>query len=589
MFKLFCRNKMAVISAVLCLYASGAFAATPELIFSKEGLGAGDWMGLMVSRAGDLNGDGIGDFLVGAPYADGPVQNTGAVYIYFGGPGLDSDPDLTLLGEANGDQFGLNARGVGDVNDDGWDDVLVGAPNNDAGGYNSGRLYLYFGGPGLDAVPDLVITGTGSEQLGWSVAGPGDLDGGGNDFAAGAPSANARAGMVYVYNGGASLDGVADYSMPGAASTWLGWFTNRAGDFDGDGWDDLLVGANSDRYAYLFRGGADFDSIPDFVFTGEALGDRFGYGLGPAGDFNGDGWDDIVIGGMHNDAAGFDAGRAYLYYGGPNPDVTADMVFTGFLARDLLGRTVDGSGDLNGDGYSDLLVGAPTPDVGGFGPGRLHVYFGGDPNGVAPPDTTADILIGGEYDSDRMGAQVGIVPDMNGDGRDDILVGANLYDGTAGANSGKFYLYSVPNRAPVALADSAVLALDLQPVVIDVLANDTDDENAIDPTSVVLVQAPLQGLAVVDTLTGVITYTPDPGFAGTDTLAYTVADTLGAVSEPGVVTILGPDLTPPAPLDMIVAAGGAGAVAVSWQGVPVDADSLEVWHAVWADSTGATA
>jgi hypothetical protein len=511
--------------------AAAADGPRAELLLSRAGATSGDWLGLHVGPAGDVNGDGIDDFLVGAPNGDGLVGSSGNVELHFGGADLDSLPDLVLEGEGAFDQFGICARGVGDVNGDGWDDVLVGAPNNDAAGGNAGRAYVFFGGPDLDAVADLVISGEAGEQLGWSVAGPGDLDGGGNDFVVGAPSSQSVAGRAYVFHGGAALDSIPDLIIEGAGSGRLGWCVNRAGDYDGDGYADLLVGANSDRYAYLFRGGAAMDSLADYSFISEGWGDRIGYGLGPAGDFNGDGWDDIVIGAMHNDAAGYDAGRAYIYYGGPAADETADLAFTGFIDRDLLGRTVDGAGDLNGDGYSDLVVGAPTPDVGGYGPGRVHVYFGG-----ADPDTTADILITGEADSDRLGAQVAVVPDLDGDGRDDFLVGANLHDGPAGASSGRFYAYRVPDLAPVAVADS-VAVTDTASVFVDVLANDFDPDGALVPGSIVIVTAPAHGLVTIDDQAGGLFYTPAPAFAGVDTLAYTVADAEGAVSEPALVVV----------------------------------------------------
>ncbi|MHB8080487.1 MAG: FG-GAP-like repeat-containing protein, partial [Candidatus Krumholzibacteriia bacterium] len=461
------------------LAATPLFGSTVAALLTQVGSGYGDQLGLSVGAAGDFNGDGWPDFVAGAPLANAGGTDRGQVWVYFGGPTLDATPDLILSGQADGDQFGASARGCGDVDGDGWDDLIVGAPGNDSAGSNAGRAYVYFGGPAADATADLVLTGEAAgDQFGWSVAGAGDVNGGGNDLVVGAPYAQANAGRVYVFSGGAALDNVADTVMQGPGGTLLGWSVNAAGDFDADGWPDLIAGAILNKFAYLYRGGPAFDAAADLIFTGEFADDRFGYSVAPAGDVNGDGHDDLIIGAMHNDAGNVDGGRAYVYFGGPAPDTTADLVFTGTDYRGVFGRTVAGGGDLNGDGYDDLLVGAPTPDTGGYGPGRMFVFLGGDPQGASPPDTVPDFVLWGEHDNDRMGAQVAMVGDVNGDGRADFLTGANLYDPPGRLDAGKIYLYRVPDERPVALPDSAVTAQDAG-VSVPVLANDSDPDGTL--------------------------------------------------------------------------------------------------------------
>jgi len=663
---------------------AAAISALPVL--TQVGPNTNAQLGLAVASAGDFNGDGWPDFVVGAPFASGGGASRGEAWLYWGGPGLDATADLVLRGEANYDQFGQSARGCGDVNGDGWNDLVVGAPNNDAVGNNSGRAYVFFGGPAADATADLVLTGeAANDQFGWSVAGPGDLDGGGPEFVVGAPGAQSAAGRAYVYHGGAALDAVVDVIIQGPAGVRLGWFMDGAGDFDADGWPDLLIGANFSLNAWLYRGGAAFDGVADYTFTGEVFDDRFGYGLGRAGDFNGDGYDDIIIGGMHNDTGGYDAGRAYLYYGGPTPNTVADLIFTGTDYRGIFGRTVAGAGDLNADGYDDLLIGAPTPDFAGLGPGRMFVFLGGDPLGAHPPDNVADLTITGENESDRLGAQLAMVGDLNGDGRDEFAVGANLYDAPSRVDAGKLYVYRVPNEMPVAAADTAtvlengsvaiavlandtdrdgtllvstlrvtappahgaavadtatglvtyapdpgwsgsdafsydvrdnelapaapalvtviVTPLNARPialadsaatpqdssVTVPVLANDSDPDGALVPASLAVTVAPAHGVALVDTVAGAVVYTPAPGFAGRDTLFYTVADNEGAVSDPARVVITVPDTAAPGAVTAFTAAPGAGCVALAWSGVPADADSLELWRALWRDDTGLSA
>ena len=109
------------------------------------GAAAGDNLGRSVAGAGDVNGDGYADVIVGAPTTRGGAD-AGAAYVYFGGPGADDVADLTLLGAAAGDYFGCAVAGAGDVNGDGYGDVIVGAYGNDAGGAAAGRAYVYFGG-----------------------------------------------------------------------------------------------------------------------------------------------------------------------------------------------------------------------------------------------------------------------------------------------------------------------------------------------------------------------------------------------------------------------------------------------------------
>ena len=145
-----------------------------------------------------MNGDGYADVIVGASGSDAGGADAGRAYVFFGGPGLDAVPDLTLTGAAAGDYFGGSVGAAGDVNGDGYADVIVGAGQNDAGGSNAGRAYVYFGGPGMDAVADVTLTGAAAGDIfGFAVGTAGDVNGDGHDdVVVGAPYRTTRAGRT---------------------------------------------------------------------------------------------------------------------------------------------------------------------------------------------------------------------------------------------------------------------------------------------------------------------------------------------------------------------------------------------------------
>src|SRR5262245_5620949 len=174
------------------------------------GEGLGDNFGAAVSSAGDVNGDGFSDWLVGD---DGYNSHQGRAYLYLGGKNLSPNgttaPYLTFTGQNPNDHFGYSVASAGDVNGDGYSDVLVGALNYSASGVNAGRVYLYLGGPSMDNVPDLVLTGeTTFSYFSTSMAAVGDLNGDGfGDFMVGAPGFASDRGRIYVYYGSAAPDG----------------------------------------------------------------------------------------------------------------------------------------------------------------------------------------------------------------------------------------------------------------------------------------------------------------------------------------------------------------------------------------------
>lgn len=391
-----------------------------------NGLAAGDYHGQSVSSAGDVNGDGIDDIIVGAYEAN---SFTGKAYIYFGGNIINTVADVIITGEAPDSRLGISVSSAGDVNADGYDDVIVGAFGYF--GY-TGRAFIYFGGSSMDNVADISMTGEDHYNFfGFSVASAGDVNGDGYcDAMIGATGYGSSAGKVYIYFGGIAMDNVEDDTIVGETYNNNFGVSVSHSDFNGDGYSDIVVGAP--QYAsytgrvYVYYGSDSMNTDADFVMTGEAVDDAFGYSVSSTGDVNGDGFGDIVVGAYAYPA---NTGKAYIYYGGSSMDITADVMLYGDMQTSCFGQSLSFAGDVNGDGYSDIIVGAGyhNTDV-----GKAYLYFGG-----ISMNNIADAYLTGETPGSYFGISVSSAGDMNGDGYADILVGAMGYN----SNTGRVYLY----------------------------------------------------------------------------------------------------------------------------------------------------
>ncbi len=336
-----------------------------------------------------------------------------------------------------------------DINGDGYADILVGAPLDDAGvsGSDRGRVYLYAGGRTPDGIADAIYGGTEADgQFGTSVAVLGDYNGDGYfDFAVGAPfesGGGTRRGRVHVFFGGGGFPAAASIVLNGFEDDGgFGWAVARAGDVNGDGRDELLVGAPMENaggsrrgraYLFSFSGG----STPIVVFTGSDDDGRFGEALDSAGDFNGDGYFDVAVGAPLDDAgvSGSDRGRVFTYLGGPFPDNGVDLVLSGTVDVGLFGSSLAGLRDFNYDGYDDLAVGAPFDGTGGADAGRVFVFYG-----HRYFDGTADLILTGSAGG-RFGSMVARIGDVNNGGAPDLLVGAP-YDAAGGAERGRVFVF----------------------------------------------------------------------------------------------------------------------------------------------------
>jgi hypothetical protein len=387
----------------------------------------------------DLNGDGYSDGAVGAP---GAVGSTGRVTLFLGSPsGLNAMPTLTLTGTGPAGGFGAAVASAGDVNGDGYGDLIVGAWSLDS---STGRAYVYFGAPsGPTSAPSWSVAGPdgASSSFGIAVSSAGDVNGDGYaDLIVGASTAAARVGRAHVFYGGPmgpSL--VPDWSFtgPDGAGSQFGASVAYAGDSNGDGYGDIVIGAYgagptlSGRAYFFFGGSSGLASTPDASMPSiDGAYSQFGHTVASAGDVDGDGFTDIIVGA---DGVTTSTGSAFLFNGGasgPSPTPARLMHGTdGTLS--YFGASVAGIGDVDGDGFSDVAVGA----YGAMSStGRVYVYLGGSGGLAASPAVT---LPGRDSSNGHFGQSVATVGDSTGDGFADVFVGAS----GAATGAGRAYLF----------------------------------------------------------------------------------------------------------------------------------------------------
>ncbi|MFQ5747358.1 MAG: FG-GAP-like repeat-containing protein [Gemmatimonadota bacterium] len=333
-----------------------------DLLWSREGE-AGDQLGLGIEAAGDVNADGVPDVAAGAPGGGRALVLSGD----------DGRVLLELRGEAGGDAFGRKVSDVGDVNADGHDDVIVGAPENDAAGEAAGAAYVYSGADG-----SVLLTLRGEragDRFGSSAAGV--VRNGELLLVVGAPGAGSnRGGRTYVYRGlGPDPAFVIEADDTGASLG--GMFVSIVGDVDADGepdvyasdWPNNAKGRSTGRI--YVRSGAT--GKPLLTLTGEAAGDGFGIGPADAGDVDGDGHDDLVIGAWQQAGAAPSGGKVYVYSG---RDGSLLETITGRVPGETFGFDATGMGDVDGDGAIDFLLTSAWSSVNGPRSGRMFIVSG---------------------------------------------------------------------------------------------------------------------------------------------------------------------------------------------------------------------
>jgi hypothetical protein len=363
----------------------GTVEADPALLpdWYYEGDQKGAQFGYSVSTAGDVNGDGYDDVVVGAPVYNNGTENEGAVFVFYGTQfeGLQSFPAVTLSGNQKGARFGCSVGAAGDVNGDQYDDVIVGACDYNNGLSKEGRAFLFYGSnAGLGTTP------------GWT------FDGGQKD-------------------------------------AHLGFSVGSAGNVNGDAFDDIIIGAPQssngemrEGQAYVFRGSASGPITSTYwILEGNQAGALFGTSVATAGDANCDGYSDVIVGAPRFSDSQSAEGAIFLFYGSDvGLDVTPGWWVSSGQSESGFGTAVGTAGDINGDGCSDVIVGAPQydneqtePDV-----GAAFVYHGAE----SGPGSGANWMAYSDYSLSGFGVSVGTAGDVNGDGYDDVIVGAHHYD-----------------------------------------------------------------------------------------------------------------------------------------------------------------
>jgi len=388
--------------------------------FQFLGDNSSHFFGGSVAAAGDVNGDGLGDLLVGTASGNSNGSNSGSGYLLLGrSSGFAASEALPLTGgngfaihgEASGDRFGLSVNGVGDHNGDGFADLLIGAPEADANGNRSGTSYLLFGHadgfPATLALSSLTGDGSGFRLIGTAP----------DDFS--------------------------------------GWSVSGANDVNGDGFADFIIGGKANR-SYVVFGKADsfsvavdlsaLDGSNGFRVDGAVLGDFAGFAVGAGGDLNADGFADLLIGAPAVNNAGIHRGSGYVVFGhaGTFPTSLALTSLNGSNGfrldggqdNEQVGFSLHAGGDINDDGVDDLLIGAPTADTAFSDVGRVYVVFGRADGNFPQSLPLADLngndgfRINGIDANNSAGFAVADVGDINADGVSDLVIGTPF----AGAN-----------------------------------------------------------------------------------------------------------------------------------------------------------
>jgi len=450
------------------------------------------YFGRSVNNAGDINQDGYDDIIIGSFKEN---TNQGKVYVIYGGSTYSDlnlstttlDPATTgfaITGNAQYDCFGYSVNTAGDINKDGYDDIIVGAYNKSSG---TGAAYIIYGratsllanidleNEDLDpATTGLVLYGgTTGDHFGFSVSTTGDVNNDGyDDIIIGACNRNSQQGAVYIYYGEETStieasQTLSSYTVITGADQGdnFGYSVSNAGDINRDSYDDIIIGAVQTAgkgIVYVIYGDSSLlatdlenDSLnvytTGFTITGPEQGSMFGFSVSTAGDVNNDGYDDIICGAY---GANNEIGVTYVIFGKSSGQLAnIDLSTTGSIAStstgfyikgnaqgDHFGVSVGNAGDINNDGYDDIIIGTDTKND---YTGAVYVFYGKSTTNTQSIDLASStenldsestgFIIRGKTVSDHFGFSASTAGDFNGDNKTDLIIGAFNVDNSVGA------------------------------------------------------------------------------------------------------------------------------------------------------------
>ncbi|MCD4655992.1 MAG: choice-of-anchor D domain-containing protein [Planctomycetes bacterium] len=382
------------------------------------------YFGWSAATAGDVNNDGYDDVIIGA---------SGCVFIFFGNSNWNSiidasNADVKLIG---GNNIGVSVSSAGDVNNDDYDDVIVGQSYGYGGGGDSGLGYIFFGRANWNSsinasIADVKLIGEDTgDNFGWSVSSAGDINNDGyDDVIVGAycdDDGGFASGCAFIFFGRANWNSIIDASIADIkligedTNNHFGRSVSSAGDVNNDGYDDVIVGAPYGITAFIFFGSSNPSSSINASNADVSLfrtDGWLGISVSSAGDVNNDGFDDVIVGdNKASGSAGSEAGCAYIFFGSSNwnssIDVSnADVKLIGEFHRDDLGSSVSSAGDVNNDGYDDVIIGAHYDDDSGINSGCAFVFFGSSNWHSSIDCYNADVILIGEDAGDEFGCSV---------------------------------------------------------------------------------------------------------------------------------------------------------------------------------------
>jgi hypothetical protein len=428
--------------------SAGTIAATPKGV--SYAIASGALLGSSVSIVGDYNGDGLDDVVAGAPNFDGGTVGEGAVFLSFGDASLGTISMIKHESNQVNAKFGISVAGVKDMDGDGFDEFAVAAPGAKFSQATTGVAYIYKGNAqgNFSGVTSLYFGST--NLFGTSVA-SGDINRDGYaDVIVGGPantgSLKSERGMIAIYLGSANgIDNAVYTTIYGpAAGTKLG-SSLATSDVNGDGYADIIAGAggssNGQGSIHIWHGssmGIPTNTLSNFQLNSNTANASFGASVSDAGDVNGDGFGDIITGapGITSDQS--NEGVAKVFYGSASGCTSASYTtIQADQAEAAFGTSVAGAGDVNGDGYDDVIVGAPYYDDAVANGGGIWVFHGSH-NGL---NSVSSFSLKGLQVEEHFGQAVGGGGDLNGDGYGDVVVGTPSLDQSGITNGGQVYAY----------------------------------------------------------------------------------------------------------------------------------------------------